>query len=213
MTTPKFPADASSALKEHIKLSERLMLKAYLDAAGVPTIGWGHIKTVTRQDVTRGRTISESTAQALFEDDLDEAEMAVRAYVRVSLNQNQYDALVDFVFNLGAGNFRRSTLLKHINAGQFGLVPGELMKWTKARDPKTGKLRELRGLVTRRKYEAQLFARPVGYPAPQSPTVVQPQNTDDATVSPAPTKGAVPLWSLILNLIAALFRGFTNARS
>lgn len=205
MASPYFPSDVSPALKAHIKASERLMLKAYFDAAGVPTIGWGHIKTVTANDVWRGRAISEGTAQQLFEQDLDEAEMAVRTYVKVNLNQNQYDALTDFVFNLGAGNYRASTLLKKLNAGDYAAVPAELMRWTKARHPKTGKLRELPGLVTRRQYEAKLFAKPALHSSP--PATYTPTANQDATVSPAPTRGAVSLWALILSILNAIFGG------
>ena len=197
---PTFPRDASAALKAHIKDAERLMLTAYLDAAGVPTIGWGHIAGVTRADVGV-REINEARALALFEADLDIAENAVRRYVRVDLNQNQFDALVDFVFNLGAGNFASSTLLKKLNAGDYDAVPEQLMRWTKARDPKTGKLRELGGLKTRRKWEAALwssiFMRPV------EPTY----HDDTATVIPTPTRRNTSLWTVIVNLILALFGG------
>lgn len=206
MAFPHFPTDVSPALKAHIKSSERLMLRAYFDAAGVPTIGWGHIKTVTAADVRRGRVISETEAQRLFEADLDEAEMAVRTYVKVNLNQNQYDALTDFVFNLGPGNLRASTLLKKLNAGDYGAVPTELMRWTKARDPKTGKLRELRGLVIRRTYEAKLFAKPALHSSPPA-NYPAPADNEQATVSPAPTSGAVSLWTLILSILNAIFGG------
>lgn len=199
--TALHPADVSPTLKAHIKASERLMLKAYFDPAGVPTIGWGHIKTVSANDVYRGRTIPEGYAQELFEADLDEAERAVRKYTKVRLNQNQFDALVDFVFNLGGGAFQRSTLLKHLNAGDYYAVPAQLMRWNKAKHPKTGLLRVLPGLTIRRQWEADLWSRTVTKPAPAAyPEPI----ADQPTVIPEVTGDNTTLWGLILNLVRAL---------
>lgn len=198
---PTFPRDSSEKLKAHIKEAEGLRLTAYLDAAGVPTIGWGHIAGVTRADVGV-RKITEAIALAMFEADVDIAESAVRRYVKVDLNQNQFDALVDFVFNLGAGNFAKSTLLKLLNAGDYDAVPAQLMRWTKARDPKTGKLRELAGLVKRRRFEANLFA--ARFVAPVTPTYGP---DDNATVIPAPTRQNSSLWTVLINLILMLIGG------
>ncbi len=197
----RHPADSSDFLKDHIKAAEGLRLTAYLDAAGVPTIGWGHIKNLTRADVGV-RKITEARALALFEADLDEAETAVRRYVKVDLNQNQFDALVDFVFNLGGGAFAKSTLLKKLNAGDYAAVPGQLMRWTKAKHPKTRKLRELAGLVKRRRWEADLWSRTVTVP---SKPFYEPE--DSATVIPTPTRENTSLWTIIINFILALFGG------
>jgi len=204
MAIPQFPKDVSPALKEHIKASERLMLKAYFDPAGVPTIGWGHIRTVTAADARRGRTITEAEARALFEADLDEAEMAVRAHTRVNLNQNQYDALTDFVFNLGSGAYQRSTLLKKLNAGDYAAVPAEFMRWNKAKDPRTGKLRVLNGLTTRRSYEATLFAKPAQHP---NPPINYGGWHSEATVSPVPAPENTSLWGLIVMFFLKLIGG------
>jgi lysozyme len=202
------PADSSAALKAHIKQSERLMLTAYTDAAGVPTIGWGHIKGVTKADVRNRLTITEARAQAYFEADLDEAERAVRRLVKVRLNQNQFDALVDFVFNLGAGAFAKSTLLKLLNKGDYDGAAGQFIRWNKAKDPKTGKLRELRGLTIRRAYEANLFRKPMA--SPNTPANYG-ETLPEATVSPAPTRKNTSLWDLILTALLAIFRGPAHA--
>lgn len=83
--------------------------------------------------------------------------MIVNQLVRVPLNQNQFDALTSFVFNVGALNFRKSTLLLLLNSGKYEAASNEFLKWTKAKDPKTGQYVELKGLVKRRKKEKDLF--------------------------------------------------------
>ena len=85
---------------------EGLRLEAYEDAAGVPTIGYGHTK-----DVRMGDRISEYWAKELLRDDIDEAERQVKE-LGVARNEAQLDALVSFVFNLGIGRLKESTLLK-----------------------------------------------------------------------------------------------------
>jgi len=203
---PSIPADSSPTLKEHIKASERLMLTAYFDPVGVPTIGWGNIKSVTSADVRASKTITRDEAERLFEADLDEAERGVRDNVLVSLSQNQFDALVDFVFNCGVGNFKSSTLLTRLNAGLYDEVPIQLMRWTKGRDRKTNKMVELPGLVTRRKWEVDLWRARVA--APDLPPVdYKPGTEHQPTVIPA-TGEKTSLWGLIAGLFAAIFSMF-----
>ena len=86
---------------------------------------------------------------------LKEYEEAVSRYVKVPLNQNQFDALVDFAYNAGAQNFRTSTLLKLLNQGDYATVAGEFDKWV------YGGGKKLNGLVKRRDLERQLFQQPV----------------------------------------------------
>lgn len=135
-----------------IKKYEGLKLQAYRDVAGILTIGYGHTK-----DVKPGMTINEEAAELYLKIDLKEVEKAVKELVTVELTQNQFDALVSFVFNVGYINFKKSTLLKKINEGKFLEAGEEFMKWTKARQP--GGLRELPGLVKRRAEEKALFLR------------------------------------------------------
>lgn len=135
------------------KSAEGCELVAYPDPAsgGSPfTIGWGH----TGPDVTPGMKIAQSRAEALLMDDLARAAQVVNALVHVYLNQNQFDALCDFVFNVGAGNFRSSTLLRLINAGNFAAAADQFARWNLA----DGKV--MPGLVTRRAAERVLFIAP-----------------------------------------------------
>lgn len=140
----KRTSDAGISL---IKRFEGLRLEAYLDAVGVWTIGYGH----TGPDVFRGRTITEEEADALLRKDLGSAENCVRAAVSVPISQGEFDALVSFVFNLGCGALRRSTLLRLLNGGDHDGAALEFAKWNKA----DGKV--LAGLTRRRAAEAELF--------------------------------------------------------
>lgn len=135
-----------------IKKYEGLRLNAYKDPAGILTIGYGHTKTVKP-----GMTINDEMAELLLKIDLMDAENAVRYLVDIELSQNQFDALVSFVFNVGRRNFERSTLLKRLNENKILEAGEEFMKWTKARQP--GGLKELPGLVKRRAEEKALFLR------------------------------------------------------
>lgn len=116
---------------------------------GTLTIGYGH----TGPDVTPGMRIDQARADALLRRDLDQFEAAVDRLVKVPINDNQFAALVSFAFNCGVGNFQGSTLLKKLNAGDYGAVPGELMKWTKSKG------KQMQGLVNRRSAEAGLWAK------------------------------------------------------
>lgn len=135
-----------------IKEVEGLKLKAYQDYGGVWTIGWGHTRTARPNMV-----ITKEEAEELLRDDLERVALIINQLVRVPLNQNQFDALTSFVFNVGALNFRKSTLLLLLNQGKYEAASNELLKWTKAKDSKTGQYVELKGLVRRRKKEKELF--------------------------------------------------------
>lgn len=131
----------------HIKGWERFKANVYNDAGGKATIGYGHLIL----PYERFDSITESEAVRLLVKDLSSAESTVNKAVKVPLTQNQYDALVSFVFNVGGGAFRRSTLLKKINAGQLSAVKTEFLKWVRA----GGKI--INGLVNRRIADAKLF--------------------------------------------------------
>lgn len=133
-----------------IKKYEGLSLTAYKCPAGILTIGYGHTKSVEP-----GMTINKDMAEILLRSDVSEAENAVRELVGVKLTQNQFDALVSFVFNVGRTNFKKSILLKKLNENKILEAGEEIMKWTKARQP--GGIRELPGLVKRRAEEKALF--------------------------------------------------------
>lgn len=135
-----------------IKKFEGLRLESYLDVAGVLTIGYG-----STTNVRHGMRITEAEATARLRNDLADAEQAVWNAVHVDLTDNQFGALVSFVFNVGAGAFRSSTLLKKLNASDYDAVPAELAKWNKARV--NGVLTPINGLSNRRAAEAGLWAR------------------------------------------------------
>lgn len=136
---------------ELIQQFEGLRLRAYLDSAGVPTIGYG-----STRGVQMGDEITETDALALLAADCDRFEDAVRELVNVRLNQNEFDALVSFSFNVGAAALRDSTLLRKLNAGEDREeVADEFLRWVYAGGKK------LRGLERRRKAERDLFLKPV----------------------------------------------------
>lgn len=131
-----------------IKDSEGFVGHVYLDAVGKPTVGYGHL-IKAGEDFSDGLT--EEQATELLQNDVEWAENAVTAAVTVQLNQNQFDALVDFTFNLGAGALQGSSLLKLVNQGDFDDAADEFPKWVHA----GGKV--LPGLVTRRQAERDLW--------------------------------------------------------
>ena len=136
----------SEECKNLIKKFEGCELEAYKCAAGVWTIGYGHIKTAVE-----GMKIDQATANELFDEEMGEYETYVNTAVTVPLSQNQFDALVSLVFNLGNGNLNASTMLKVINSGDHAGVPAQIKRWNKA----GGKV--LDGLVRRREAEALLY--------------------------------------------------------
>jgi len=129
-----------------IKKFEGLELTAYKCAAGVWTIGYGHTK-----DVQEGDEWSEAHADHMLEVELEEFEEYINDNVTVALSQNQFDALVSWVYNLGPANLKASTMLKVLNSGDYEGVPAQIQRWNKA----GGKV--LEGLIRRRKAEALLF--------------------------------------------------------
>lgn len=134
---------------EHIKRWEGYREAAYLCSGGKWTVGYGH----TGVDVTRDTRVTRDEAERLLRRDLIHAEMVVNARVEVPLTQHQFDALVSFVYNVGADAFRRSTLLRKLNRGDYAAVPVELAKWVHAGG------RKVEGLVNRRAAEAGLWVK------------------------------------------------------
>lgn len=124
--------------------------KAYLCPAGVWTIGYGHTQGVEENDMC-----SVEEAVEFLKKDVEKAERAVNDLVKHELNQNQFDALVSFVFNLGRERFRQSSLLKFLNSAHFPLAGGQFDRWIYA----DGKV--MQGLVKRRAAEKKLFLEPM----------------------------------------------------
>lgn len=142
-----------------ITASELFRSKPYICPAGVPTIGYGTTvypngRKVSLSDVP----ITKEVAHAYKMHDLRNIERDLRASLKVTLSENRFSALCSLIYNIGIGSFRKSTLLKVVNAAPG--APGirmEFNKYVKARDPKTNKLVVLPGLVVRRKEEADLY--------------------------------------------------------
>jgi lysozyme len=112
-----------------LKKSEGFRNRVYLDVAGFPTIGYGH-RLLHPESFPNG--IDELQAASLLAGDVRDAEQAVQRLVKVPLTQGQFDALVDFCFNLGAGRLASSTLLKCLNAGRFDDAAEQLLLWDHA---------------------------------------------------------------------------------
>jgi lysozyme len=139
-------SDAGMALTKNF---EGLRLTAYQDVAGVWTIGYGHVGP----EACEGKTITEVDADSLLRLDLWEAVVSVNHAVTATISQNQFDAMVDFCFNAGRGNFVQSTLLRKVNVCDFAGAEAQFELWVYA----GGKV--VPGLVRRRKAEAEMFAR------------------------------------------------------
>jgi len=133
----------------------------YKDSAGLPTIGVGHL--LTKSELSSGKItingvpvsyengLTEQQVTDLLAQDVQPAAAAVNNNVKVPLDQNQFDALVSFTFNVGVGAFTGSTLLKLLNQGQYDQVPDQLLRWTRA----GGQV--VQGLVNRRNNEIKLW--------------------------------------------------------
>lgn len=144
--------NASESCIRLIKDCEGFRPKPYLCPAGVPTIGYGSTRYADGRPVKlTDPPITGQEAQAIMITTLKEYEAAVTRYVTVPLNQNQFDALVDFAYNAGAQNLRTSTLLKLLNQGKYKEAADQFGKWV------YGGGEKLAGLVMRRDMEKKLF--------------------------------------------------------
>jgi lysozyme len=137
----------SDAALEHIKHYEGFSSVPYLCPAEVWTIGYGHTQGVNAYTIP----ITKETAHEYLREDVRATENAILELVHVALNQSQYDALVSLIFNIGEGNFRRSTLLKKLNCADFEGAADEFLRWV------YGGGRKIRGLEKRRKAEREMF--------------------------------------------------------
>jgi lysozyme len=118
----------SDRFVELIERLEGFRAKAYRDTTGHETIGYGHL--VKEKEIGLLTAIlSRDDAKDILMDDIFDAERAVNTLVTVPLKQEQFDALVSFVFNVGWGNFSTSTLLRKLNAGHCCAVPDEMRRW------------------------------------------------------------------------------------
>lgn len=129
-----------------VKEFEGCELASYDDGVGNWTIGWGHTRGIRKHE-----SITFGEAEAYLRDDLTNASAGVHAYIDVPLTQGMFDALVSFVFNLGAYNLQHSTMRKLINAKEYSDAADEFPKWDMAGH------KHWAGLKRRRLAERQLF--------------------------------------------------------
>lgn len=127
------------------------IIEAMADPVGIPTIGWGCTYHLDGRHVKFGDKLTIEQCEELLRHEIVRFENIVKKHVKVKLNQNQFDALVSFTYNLGEGNLRGSTLLKKLNENCFGCAADQFPRWIYS----GGK--SLPGLVTRRFQEKILF--------------------------------------------------------
>lgn len=172
---------------------------AYRDAVGVWTIGYGHTAMAGPPDVFPGLCISHDEAVGILARDVEVFARGVSAALHVAVTDGQFSALVSFAYNVGLGNFRKSSVLRAVNAGDLAAVPRRLNLWVKAGG------RTLPGLVRRRAAEGALFTRAtqaeVRNPAPL------PEH-----VTPADTREP-PAWLALIHFLLNLFRPARKDRS
>ncbi|BCL40994.1 TPA: lysozyme [Enterobacter roggenkampii] len=133
-----------------IKRFEGFSPTIYICPAGYPTIGYGHVVLAHEKD-RFAPGITHAEASELLRKDAAIAERAVLRLISVPLTDGQFDALVSFTFNLGAGALQRSSLRRKVNRGEHESVPAELMKWVWAAGKKVS------GLIRRREIEGALY--------------------------------------------------------
>jgi lysozyme len=131
----------SAAGLDLIKQSEGFRPKTYFDIAGYPTIGYGH-RLEPRECYPEG--ICQTQAEVILLWDIHTAEQAVSRLVTVPLTQGQFDALVDFVFNLGASRLATSTLLHELNTGRSEAAALQLLRWDHSGDHESAALKARR---------------------------------------------------------------------
>ena len=133
-----------------IKRFEGFSPTIYICPGGWPTIGYGHVVRKHERDRFEAG-INEDAGATLLRHDVGVSESAVLRLIQVPLDEGQFDALVSFTFNLGAGALQRSTLRRKVNREEHGAVPAEFRRWVWASGQK------LTGLERRREAEASLY--------------------------------------------------------
>ena len=143
-------------IKQFLKSKEGLRLKAYICPAGKWTIGYGNTFYEYGSKVKKGDTISKNRAEELFENILYQFSKEVKSLLKTELNDNQFSALVSFSYNVGIGNFSKSTLLKLVNINPSNpSIKNEFIKWNK------GGGKTLYGLTIRRQKEADIYFKEI----------------------------------------------------
>lgn len=198
--------------RQAIKQREGVVLTSYVDSVGVLTIGVGHTSMAGHPKVTPGMKITKAEAEEILSRDLKVFEKAVNDSVSVKLTQNEFDALVSLAFNIGAGAFKKSTLLRKLNAGDRMGAADQFLVWNKG--TVKGKKVAIKGLTNRREAErkqflSSIFAKAPSYqPAkPALPDLPLEPGTVVVVVpsepKPAETKNGFVAW--LIDIITAIF--------
>ena len=171
--------------------------KAYRDSVGIWTIGVGHTSMAGPPKVTAGMVITDDQAREILAADLAIFEASVMKVLNLSPSQNQFDAMVSLCYNIGGGNFAKSSVVRLFNLGDFEGAAKAFAMWNKAGG------RVLAGLTTRRAKEAALFRTP-SKPSTAPPSI-------PATPRPeAPTSPVAPkpmgLLAALIALIMSIFK-------
>ncbi len=190
--------------REFITAHEGEILRVYLDPVGLPTMGVGHLLTdEEKAKYPDGSVITRGVSQEFLERDLRRFENAVNTLVKVPINQNQFDALVSFAFNVGEGErnpktgkyngFRGSSVLRHLNNGDYEKAANAFLAWNKSK----GKV--LPGLTRRRNEERELFLQSSGADVPPvadvPPAAVLPDTSPKLTPETLPDTVEVPKYT------------------
>jgi lysozyme len=133
--------ELSAAGLELLKRSEGFVGHTYKDVAGVPTIGYGH-RLLVGEYFPDG--VTQAEAELMLKGDLAEVYAAIERLVKVPLTQGQFDAIADFVYNLGQGSLQRSTLLKELNANKYDTAAAQILLWDHAGGVENAALRRRR---------------------------------------------------------------------
>ena len=172
----------SAAGRAAIAQREGNKLKAYRDTKGIWTIGVGHTAAAGAPAPKAGMTITAAQSDEILARDLADVEAAVNSAVKVKVTQNQFDAMVSLAFNIGNGSFKKSTVVKRLNAGDVAGAGAAFMLWNKPPE-----------IIGRRKTEQAQFLKGSKTPAapkppakPATPPAVQPVAADPVPVVPDP---------------------------
>ncbi|MDJ0517043.1 MAG: glycoside hydrolase family protein [Trichodesmium sp. MO_231.B1] len=205
-----------------IKKWEGLFLNAYLDPVGIPTIGYGTTRYPNGQTVRLGDRISERDAERYLGSECSRIAEAISQLIKVPVNQNQFDALVSFSYNVGTGAFQGSTLLRKLNQGDYQGAANEFRRWVNG--VVGGVKVPLPGLVSRRADERRLFLKSGGEEKPFEGEISEQdkvtwlegyRDENKKTVVVAWNQGEVveilTLEKFDKNLLASIFPQYKNA--
>ena len=184
----------NNASLDLIRRFEGWRSKAYKCSAGVLTIGYGHTSSAGAPRVKPGMTISKADGEEILRRDVENFAKGVRRLLKVDLNPNQFGALVSFAYNVGLGNFKKSSVLRVANARQFDRVPRRLALWNKAK----GKV--LKGLVRRRGDEGALFMTPVSAAVSDAEEPINDKSHIDEPVGKPMTQSTTNIAAIITAL-------------